>query len=68
MAKFNERLRECRKKAGLRQQDASHELDIQFSTYCRYEVGGSEPTISVASRIADYFGVTLDYLAGRTDE
>lgn len=67
MADFSERLRECRKSVNMRQEDAAQELGIQYSTYRRYEQGGTEPTISAAARIADYFGVTLDYLAGRTD-
>jgi len=29
---------------------------------------GSSPNIDIASKIADYFGVSLDYLAGRTDK
>ena len=68
MAKFCERLREVRKEAGLRQEDAAHDLGIQYSTYRRYEAGGTEPTVSAAARIADYFNVSLDYLAGRTEE
>ena len=30
--------------------------------------GGTEPTVSDAARIADFFAVSLDYLAGRGDE
>lgn len=68
MDKFCNRLRACRQKKGLTQEDAAHLLGIRYSTYCRYEHGGTEPTISDAARIADFFGVSLDYLAGRTDE
>ena len=68
MAKFCERLRELRNKAGLVQEDVAHDLNIRYSTYRRYEAGGTEPTISSAARIADYFNVSLDYLAGRTDQ
>lgn len=49
------------------QEDTAHELGIRYSTYCRYEHGGTEPTISGAARMADFFGVSLDYLAGRSD-
>ena len=68
MAKFCERLRELRNKAGLVQEDVAHDLNIRYSTYRRYETGGTEPTVSAAARIADYFNVSLDYLAGRTEE
>ena len=43
-------------------------MNIRYSTYRRYEQGGTEPTVSDAARIADYFAVSLDYLAGRGDE
>lgn len=68
MAKFCERLKEVRKKAGLVQEDAALKLNIRYSTYRRYEQGGTEPSISDAARIADFFGVSLDYLAGRTED
>lgn len=68
MGKFAERLRTCRKSKGLVQEDAAYQLGIRYSTYRRYELGGSEPDISAAARIADFFEVSLDYLAGRTDE
>ena len=68
MGKFAERLRTCRKNKGLVQEDAANQLGIRYSTYRRYEHGGTEPDISQAARIADFFDVSLDYLAGRTDE
>ncbi len=68
MEKFCIRLRACRQEKGMTQEDTAHELGFRYSTYCRYEHGGTEPTISDAARIADFFGVTLDYLAGRSDE
>ena len=68
MGKFAERLRACRKSKGLVQEDAAQLLGFRYSTYRRYEQGGTEPDISEAARIADFFGVSLDYLAGRTDE
>ena len=67
MATFAERLRQERKKAGIMQEDAAHDLKIRYSTYRRYEAGGTEPTVSTFVRIADYFHVSLDYLAGRTE-
>ena len=68
MANFNERLKECRKKVNLRQEDVVTGVRIAYSTYRRYERGGTEPTLSDAARIADFFNVSLDYLAGRTDD
>ena len=68
MSTFNDRLKECRKKTGVSQEDAAKCLEIAYSTYRRYEQGGTEPTISEAARMAEFFGVSLDYLTGRKDE
>lgn len=68
MSMFSESLRECRKRSGLSQEDAARCLEVAYSTYRRYEQGGMEPTVSEAARMADFFGVSLDYLAGRGKE
>ena len=65
---FCQRLRERRKKIGLTQEDFARELNIAYSTYRRYEQGGTEPSLSDAVKIADFFHVSLDYLTGRTDD
>ena len=65
---FLERLRECRQKKGLSQKDAAKEMDIVFRSYRRYECGDSEPTLSVLIKMADFYGVSIDYLAGRTEQ
>ncbi len=39
-----------------------------MKSYCRYESGEREPTVSVLVRIADFYNVTTDYLLGRSDE
>ena len=68
MATFCERLKEVRRAAEISQEEIAQKLDIGYSTYRRYEQGGTVPTITDAARIADYFNVSLDYLAGRTDD
>lgn len=65
--KLAERMKELRLEKGLRQEDAAKELDISMSAYCRYEYGKREPNASVLWRMADFYGVTIDYLVGRTD-
>ena len=65
MEAFKSRLRFCRQQAGLTQKVAAERLEIAFSTYRRYEWGETEPTISEARRVADFYGVSLDYLSGR---
>lgn len=65
--KLTERMKELRKERNLRQEDIAAELGIALTTYCRYELGMREPTLAVLARMADYYGVSADYLLGRKD-
>lgn len=64
---FAERLKELREERGLTQAEFAARVGIGTSTMTRYELGDREPTFPIARKIADYFGVTLDYLSGKTD-
>ena len=46
---------------------AADAVGINLRTYHRYENGEREATVSTLIRMADYFGVSIDYLVGRTD-
>lgn len=59
------RLRELRKKKGVTQLQVAEAISTSVSVYCRYEKGEREPSIDTIIRLADYFGVTCDYLLGR---
>lgn len=65
MGKFSENLKICRKRLGVSQEVAAVNCKIAYSTYRRYETGDREPSLSTCCTFADYFGVTLDQLAGR---
>nr|DAZ42387.1 MAG TPA: helix-turn-helix protein [Caudoviricetes sp.] len=41
---------------------------ITVRAYQLYKSGCSEPTLSALVRIADLYGVSLDYLVGRSDD
>ena len=68
MAKLFERLCLLRKEQNLSQEKTAAEIDVGFSTYRRYETGGRVPDANVLIRIADFYGVTLDYLVGRSEK
>ena len=68
MAKLFERLRLLRKGQDLSQAKTAAEIGVGFSTYRRYETGERVPDADVLVRIADFYGVTLDYLVGRVEE
>ena len=40
-------------------------LNMQLTVYQRYERGERELPLWAAIKLADYYGVTLDYLVGR---
>lgn len=59
------KLKELRKENKKTQQDVADKLNIAQQTYARYELETSEPTIDTLCKLADYYGVSLDYLIGR---
>ncbi|BAK94158.1 helix-turn-helix domain-containing protein [Tetragenococcus halophilus] len=66
---FAERLKELRKsKPHLTQTDMAKHLGVAKTTYASYEQGKRTPDAELQHKIADYFGVTLDYLHGREAE
>lgn len=62
-----ERLRTIRMQHGYTQKDIADLANINQTTYSGYENKISQPTVAVLTRIADVYDVSLDYLAGRTD-
>ena len=60
-----ERLKELRLKKKLLQKDVADYLGVNRTTYVKYETGASQPDNDTLSRLADFFGVSVDYLLGR---
>lgn len=60
-------LNELRKKRGILQKEIAKELKISQQAYANYENGKRQPDSEMLSKIADYFGVSVDYLLGRTE-
>ena len=67
MTIFSERLVILRKQVGKTENDVSKELKIALRAYQNYEYGTAEPRLSTLVKLADFYGVSLDYLAGRRD-
>lgn len=64
---LGERLRELRKERGLLQREMAEFLHITEVHYRRVEAGKVNiPTLTLCT-LADYFGVTTEYLLGRSD-
>ena len=65
METFGERLKELRQDKKLTQVDLALKIGVGKSIVSLWEKNECEPTLSKLIVIADYFGVTIDYLAGR---
>ena len=63
-----ERLRELRKEKCETQVQVASDVNILEQQYQKYERGASLPGLEIAWRLADHFGVSIDYLVGRSDE
>lgn len=62
---LGERLKKLRKQRGLTQQDIADYLHVSTSSVGMWENGRRDPDTGVLLDIADFFGVTVDYLLGR---
>ena len=60
--KFGKRCKILRQERGLTQQQVADALGISRSAYAYYEIGGSEPSLSVLWELAQYFQVSADSL------
>ncbi|SDF71222.1 helix-turn-helix domain-containing protein [Sporomusa acidovorans] len=64
---FSQRLKELRQSKKVRQKDLAELFNITPRTWRFYEAGKREPNIASLIKIADYFGISIDFLVGRTD-
>ena len=64
---LQERLRQLRKESGETQVQVAAAVGITDRQYQRFEVGKQKPGFDNLVAIADHFGVSLDYLAGRSE-
>ena len=62
------RLKELRLKKGVLQSDVAAYIGVNNSTYAYYERGTHNPTPETLCKLADFFGVTVDELLGRSPQ
>jgi transcriptional regulator with XRE-family HTH domain len=65
---FGKRLRQLRENKQLSQLDLSKLLNIANSTLSLYEADKRFPEPEILKRIADFFGVSIDYLLGHNPD
>ncbi len=62
------KIRDLREDNDLSQSKVAQYLMCDQSLYSKYERGERELSLRLAVRLAEYFGVSVDYLVGLTDE
>ena len=64
---FSARLKSLRSAAGLTQKQAAETIKMPATMWQKYESGERIPSLGKAVLLADFFAVSMDYLAGRSD-
>lgn len=67
MSEFGERLNLLRTRKDISFETLAEAVGTTKSLLWRYERGLSEPGLSALIKLSEYFGVTLDWLAGNGD-
>ncbi|MBD5154609.1 MAG: helix-turn-helix transcriptional regulator [Oscillibacter sp.] len=65
---FAERIKELRLEHGLTQEAVGEIIGVKRYAVYSYEKGRACPEMKGLVALADYFEVSMDYLAGRTDK
>ena len=63
-----ERIRNLRTDRDLTQQEIADMLHIKQNTYSQYETGTLNYPLDVVIALAQFYGTSVDYLLGLTDE
>lgn len=63
-----QRVRDLREDADMTQKQVADKLYLHLTQYRRYECGDSELPLNIAISIAALYNVSLDYIAGISDD
>ena len=67
MSKLSENLRRLRSEKGVYLKEVAPLLGVSVGTMSNYEKDIHEPPLDALVKLADYYGVSVDYLIGHTD-
>lgn len=62
------RLRDLREDKDMKQKEIGAILGIDQRVYSNYETGKREIPLDMLVTLADFYGVSVDYLVGRTEK
>ena len=63
-----QRIRDLREDADLTQKQVGEAINVPQRTYAYYESGQRMVPPQVLCALADFYGVSVDYILGRTDK
>lgn len=64
---YQMRIRDLREDRDLTQRELADYLQLHQTTYSDYELGRLNVPVPVLHKLADFYGVSVDYLLGRTN-
>ena len=64
---YSIRIRDLREDKDLKQKDLAEYLQVHQTTYSDYELERLNIPVAALHKLADFYGVSVDYLLGRTD-
>ncbi len=64
---FYKRIRDLREDNDKTQQEIANFLGMKQPQYYRYETGSRDVPSDILIKLADYYGVSVDYILGRTN-
>lgn len=67
MSSIGDRIKEIRMQSGKSQYEVADAIGISRSRYAHYEQGRAEPDTETLTKIAHFFGMTLEYLVSGTE-
>ena len=65
---FAKLLSQLRRESGFSQRQAASDLGVSQALLSHYENGAREPKLEFVVKVCSYYGVSADYILGRTDD
>lgn len=65
---YGDILRKLRNGKGLSQKELTDRLNINRSTYARYETSSTQPDFETLGKLSDFYEVSIDYILGRENQ
>ena len=62
------RLRDLREDREMNQTELAKKIGMSQTGYSKYETGENDIPVATLEKLADFYGTSVDYLLGRTDE